>query len=497
MFWLIRGSFRFMRKKSLGVNALLNGLRSALNLIFPLITFPYVSRVLSVDGMGIYNFSNTYVNYFVLIAGLGVATYAVREGAKYRDNKEQISEFASQIFTINMVSTLIAYLLLIGSLLIFSNLRNYVTCILVFSLQLFFTTIGTEWLYTIYEEYQYITIRSIVFKIISIVLLFLLVHSSNDYLWYAAITVFAGVGSNILNYIHAKSFCKIKFVRDTNWKYHLKPILVIFASAVAVTLYVSSDTTILGLLKDNYAVGIYGVAVKIYTIVSGLISGLLVVTIPRLAMLIGKRRVKEYSHVLQEVINSVSILGLPAAVGLVMLSKEVILIIAGKKYLDGTLSLQIITWALIFSNYSTIFNQCVLIPLKRESKTLRNTVITGLVNVGLNFIFIPLWSYDGTALSTVIAEFMVMVMNGWSARDYVGPILKSKRTFKSILDSIVGCLGIAMVCVLLKLGISSLILRTVLSIGLSVIMYGAILVFLKNKIALEYLNKVIDRMRKK
>lgn len=486
-----------MRKKSLGVNALLNGLRSALNLIFPLITFPYVSRVLSVDGMGIYNFSNTYVNYFVLIAGLGVATYAVREGAKYRDNKEQISEFASQIFTINMVSTLIAYLLLIGSLLIFSNLRNYVTCILVFSLQLFFTTIGTEWLYTIYEEYQYITIRSIVFKIISIVLLFLLVHSSNDYLWYAAITVFAGVGSNILNYIHAKSFCKIRFVRDTNWKYHLKPILVIFASAVAVTLYISSDTTILGLLKDNYAVGIYGVAVKIYTIVSGLISGLLVVTIPRLAMLIGKRRVKEYSHVLQEVINSVSILGLPAAVGLVMLSKEVILIIAGKKYLDGTLSLQIITWALIFSNYSTIFNQCVLIPLKRESKTLRNTVITGLVNVGLNFIFIPLWSYDGTALSTVIAEFMVMVMNGWSARDYVGPILKSKRTFKSILDSIVGCLGIAMVCVLLKLGISSLILRTVLSIGLSVIMYGAILVFLKNKIALEYLNKVIDRMRKK
>ena len=92
-----------MRKKSLGANALLNGLRSALNLLFPLITFPYVSRVLSVDGMGIYNFSNTYVNYFVLIAGLGVVTYAVREGAKYRDNKELISSFASQIFTINMI----------------------------------------------------------------------------------------------------------------------------------------------------------------------------------------------------------------------------------------------------------------------------------------------------------------------------------------------------------------------------------------------------------
>lgn len=484
-----------MRKKSLGVNALLNGFRSALNLIFPLITFPYVSRVLSVDGMGIYNFSNTYVNYFVLIAGLGVATYAVREGAKYRDNKELISKFASQIFTINMISTLVAYFLLIGSLLIFSNLRNYVTCILVFGLQLFFTTIGTEWLYTIYEEYQYITVRSIIFKIISIILLFILVHSPNDYLWYAAITVFASVGSNILNYIHAKSFCHIRLVRDTNWKYHLKPILIIFASSVAITLYVSSDTTILGLLKNDYAVGIYGVAVKIYTIVSGLISGLLVVTIPRLAMLIGKRKVREYNHVLQEVINSLSILGLPAAVGLVMLSKEVILIIAGKKYLDGVLSLQIITWALIFSNYSTIFNQCVLIPVKRESKALRNTVITGLVNVGLNFIFIPLWSYDGTALSTVIAEFMVMFLNGWSARDYVGPILKSRRTFKSIIDSIVGCLGIVLICVLLKIGVSSLILRTILSVVLSVGMYGAILVFLKNEIAMEYLDKIVARIK--
>lgn len=483
-----------MKKKSLGVNALLNGLRSALNLIFPLITFPYVSRILSVDGMGIYNFSNTYVSYFVLIAGLGIATYAVREGAKYRDNKEKINKFASQVFTINIISTVVAYILLIGSLIIFKNLNNYVSCILVFGLQILFTTIGTEWIYTIYEDYQYITVRSILFKIISIILLFLLVRASSDYLIYAGITVLAGVGSNVLNYVHAKSFCSIKLVKDTNWKYHLKPILIIFASSVAITLYVSSDTTILGLLKDDYAVGIYGVAVKIYTMVSGLISGLLVVTIPRLAMLIGKRRVKEYTHILQEVINTLSVLGLPAAVGLVMLSEEVILIIAGSKYLPGTLSLQIITWALVFSNFSTIFNQCVLIPVKRESKTLRNTIITGVVNVGLNFILIPLWSYNGTAFSTVIAEFMVMALNGWSARDYVGPILRSKKTLKSILDSVVGCIGIVVVCELLKIGVSSLILRTLLSIVLSAGIYGAILVVLKNKIVLNLLSKIKERL---
>lgn len=485
-----------MKRKSLGINALLNGLRSALNLIFPLITFPYVSRVLSVDGMGIYNFSSTYVSYFTLIAGLGISTYAVREGAKYRENKGKINIFSSQVFTISMLSTLVAYILLIGSLLIFSNLRNYVTCILIFGLQIFFTTIGTEWLYIIYEDYQYITIRSIIFKIISVLLLFVLVRTPNDYLWYSAITVFASVGSNVLNFIHAKSICRIRLVKRTNWQYHLKPILIIFATSVAITLYVSSDTTILGLLKDDYAVGIYGVSVKIYTIVNGLISGLLMVTIPRLAMLIGKRRIKEYIHILQEVISSLSILGLPAAVGVVMLSKEIILIIAGKKYLDGILSLQIITWALIFSNFSTIFNQCVLIPVKRESKSLRNTIITGMINIGLNFVFIPLWSYNGTALSTVIAEFMVMALNGWSARDYIGPIVKSKKTIKNIIDSIIGCIGIILICVLLKIGVSSLMLRTILSIILSVGIYSAILIFLKDDMAMEYLSKVIERIKK-
>ncbi|NRN93963.1 oligosaccharide flippase family protein [Lactobacillus helveticus] len=244
-----------MKKKSLGLNAFLNGLRSVLNLFFPLITFPYVSRVLSVSGIGVYNFSNTYVSYFILIAGLGIATYAVREGAKYRENINKMNDFVSQIFSLNMIATIIAYLLLFASLILFKSLHNYVSCILIFSLQILFTTLGTEWIYTIYEDYAYITVRSIVFKIISIVLLFLLVRKSEDYLIYATITVFSAVGSNLLNFIHVRSFVHIKLTTKTNWKYHLKPILVIFASAIAVTIYVSSDTTILGLIKNEYAVG--------------------------------------------------------------------------------------------------------------------------------------------------------------------------------------------------------------------------------------------------
>lgn len=480
-----------MKKKSLGVNAFLNGLRSILNLIFPLITFPYVSRILSVNGMGIYNFSNTYVNYFVLIAGLGVATYAVREGAKYRDSKEKISTFSSQVFTINIISTVIAYVLLIASLIIFGNLHNYVSCILIFSLQLLFTTLGTEWIYTIYEDYAYITIRSIVFKIVSIILLFTLVRNANDYLWYAAITVFAGVGSNLLNYIHAKSFVTIKLVKpqETNWKYHLKPILIIFATSAAITIYVSSDTTILGLLKSDYAVGIYSTSVKIYTMVNTLISSVLLVTVPRLAMLIGKKMFKEYKQVLSDVIGTLSILAFPAIVGLIMLSKEIVLIIAGEKYLPSVDSLRIISWAMLFSSFSFVFNQCVLIPSKRESKSLRNTLVTAVINVALNFVLIPLWSYDGTSFSTVIAEFMVMTLNGWSARDIVKPILFSRKTMKNIVSSIIGSIGVGVVCWFCDISCTSLILKTIFSIIISVIAYAIILVLLRNEIVINMLKR--------
>jgi O-antigen/teichoic acid export membrane protein len=478
-----------MKKKSLGLNAFFNSLRSILNLLFPLITFPYVSRVLSVNGMGIYNFSNIYVNYFLLIAGLGVATYAVREGAKYRDNKDKISEFSSQVFTINIYSTIIAYVLLLGSLLIFKNLHNYVSCILIFGLQIIFTTIGTEWIYTIYEDYSYITIRSILFKILSIVLLFVLIKKPEDYLWYAAITVFASVGSNILNYIHAKKFCDIKLVKDPNWKYHLKPILIIFASSVAVTLYVSSDTTILGLLKNDYAVGIYSISVKIYQMAGGLLSAMLMVTIPRLAMLFGKKRFKEFNNVLSEVLEILSMLVLPLSIGLIMLSEDIILIIAGNKYLPSVNSLRIISWGIIFSNFAMIFSDCVLIPAKREAKVLKNTVITGIINIVLNFILIPFMSYDGTSLSTVVAEFTVMAMNGYSCRDIIKPVIFKKDTLKNLLDSIIGCIGIVVICLLCDIGFKSLWLKTIFSVVLSVIMYGAILILLKNKNAYSMLDR--------
>lgn len=207
-----------------------------MRIIFPLITFPYVSKVLGVEGVGKYNFASSMVGYFIMFAGLGISTYAIREGAKIREDKQKSNQFISEIFSINLFSTLISYLLLAVLLCVWPALQNYTILILILSIQIGFTTIGVEWIYSIFEDYAYITVRSIIFQIFSLVMLFILVHKPDDLYWYAFITAFSGVGSNLLNLIHSKKYCHIKVTCKIDWKKHLNSDFILFATTVTVRI---------------------------------------------------------------------------------------------------------------------------------------------------------------------------------------------------------------------------------------------------------------------
>ena len=480
------------QNKSLGINAVLNSLQSLLNLIFPLVTFPYVSRTLSVDGVGKYNFANSIVSYFILLAGLGISVFAVREGSKLRDNRKKFSLFASRIFTISIVSTVISYLALFLILILSTSLQKYSIAILIFSIQIFFTTLGVDWIYTIFEEYGYITVRNIIFKIISTLLLFIFVRHSDDYLNYIIISVVASTGSYLLNFFHAKKFCDIKIVFNFNWKDYLAPILTIFASTVAIKIYLASDVTMIGFLKNEYTVGIYSTATKIYSIVSVMLSAVTAVTIPRLAMLMGQKRMDEYNKLLQQLINMVLVIILPGIIGLFMISRDVILIIAGEKYLRATAALQITCFAMLGSAMSTIFNQCALMPSKREKKTLISSSTSALLNIGLNFILIPVFAEKGAAFTTVLAEFTMMTMNFYFSKDITGFVFKDKQTWKNILSALAGCVGIFLVCRASSL-LPNMFIRLIIAISCSGLVYAVILFLLRNEIALKMVNQLMSR----
>lgn len=473
-----------MKPKSLKINAFLNTLRSVLSMIFPLITFPYVSRILGAEGLGAYNFSNSVISYFLLLAALGVSTYAVREGAKYRDDKEKMSQFASQIFSINLLSTLFSYLVLFITILAYSKLHNYLICILIFSLQIIFTTIGTEWLYSIYEDYSYITIRSIAFNILSIVLLFLFVRESDDYLIYAGITVLANAGSNVMNFIHGKSICKIKFTFSMNLEKHIKPILIIFASNLSILIFVNSDVTLLGIMKNAYTVGIYSVSVKIYSVLKTVLSASLIVTVPRLAALYGKKKINEYQKTSSDIFNYLIFTTVPAMVGLFMISDDIIVILSGNKFISATPSLRLLSLALIFSISGWFYSECILIPAKLEKIVLISTSVSAIVNIVLNVLLIPDFSENAAAFSTVIAELLnMMIMVIYGTR-----IVRINYFRKNLFSVCIASIGICICCLTVKLLNLGCILETILCIVSSVIVYIILLVLLKNQVLIKQLS---------
>lgn len=481
-------------KLSIKKNAALNTIRTILNLIFPLITFPYVTRTLSVNEIGKYNFSQSIISYFLLIAALGIDKYAIREGSKYRDNSQQISDFASEVFTVNIISSLIAYFLLFIYLSFSSKVHSYLSCILIFSLQIIFTTIGTEWLYSVFEEYTYITIRSIVFKIISLVLLFVFVRQPGDYLKYTAITVFSTVGSNILNFIHARKICNIHLKFTFDWKSVLKPILIIFATNVAIQIYVSSDTTMLGYMKDDYTVAIYSVSTKVYNVIKPVLSAALTVTVPRFALYAGKGQKREYDTLMLKVINTLLVFVIPSMVGLIMLSRDIVIIIGGQQYIESQTSLIILSIAIIFSIFSGLFNQCALLPYHREKSSLKASIISAVENIGLNLIFIPKFGENGAAITTVLAEMTMAVMNYHASKDIVSDGFKNIHTRRNIFDVIVGSTAVAGICYIICRFISGIILKILLSIVVSVAAYLTLMLWFRNKIVKSLIKDLLKKL---
>ncbi len=467
-----------VKKKSLGLNAVLNGIRILTNMLFPLITFRYVTMVLPVENIGIYNFALSFINYFILIAGMGIPIYSVREGAKYRDRKDIFNRFASEIFSINMATTAIAYLLLFLCVCFIPSLAIYATVISIFSIELFFMAVGAEWIYVIYEEYGYITVRSIIIKLISVVIIVVLVQKPQDHLVYAYITVSANVFANIINYLKLRQFCKLHLTYRFSWKKHLKPIMIIFMSSAAVSIYVNSDMTMLGLMASEYYVGLYTVAAKIYRMMKQLLSAILIVSIPRLSMLMGQKRRTEYEETFNKIFNAIILLLFPAVVGLYMLSEEVIMLISNSSYLAAADSLRILSVALIFCIIAWLFSQCVLIPAKKEKIVLGATTTSALVNVLLNYFLIPKWDMEAVAITTLVAELIMMLICCYSGLKIVslGGVVKN-----NLITTAIGSAGVVLVCVLIgKLGFDSLWTMIYSTLG-SVVVYGAILLLSRNK----------------
>lgn len=478
--------------RSIKVNALLNVTKQLCKIIFPLITIPYVTRVLQSDGYGAYNFGSSIISYFILLAGLGISDYAIREGSRVRESKEKFQVFAEEIFSINCVSTFISYVLLLLLLVFSKQLLDYRLLIIVQSIPIVLNTLGCDWVNSVYEDYLYITVRYLIMQLISIILMFIFVKDANSYIIYAAVTTIALSGGNIFNLVYIKRYFNIKFNFSANLKYHIKPIMILFFNTVAATIYVNSDITMLGYLQNEVAVGIYSLSTKIYLVVKQLLNALVMVALPRLSSYIGSDNNEKYEVLSRKIFSSICTLVLPCVIGMYVLSEEIIQIIGGSEYISGILSLRLLSIALFFSVLSVFYCCAILLPFKKEKICLVASSISAFINVALNFIFIPTISYNGAALTTLISEMFIFIVYSI----YIRKITNLKWDYKQFLSIIIGCIGIAIICFGIKMFISDLLIKILLSVFLSGFFYFAVQIILRNRIVIDFFHEVMEKVKK-
>ena len=474
--------------RSVEINMLLNTLKTLVSLVIPLVTFPYIAHVLQVDNLGKVNFVQSFISYISLIASLGFSTYAIREGGKYRNNDARMRDFTNQVFTINLITTVLAYLVLAICICLSDTLQKYIILLLIQSTVIIFTTLGVDWLNVIYEDYLYITVRSIIIQICSAVLVFTFVRTSNDYVRYLAIQAGTIGIVAISNFLYlGKKYYRPKIVYQTKVREHIKPILILFSNNVAVSIYLNIDNVMLGWFASEYFVGLYAVAVKIYGVCKQLISALYSVTVTRLTEYYSNKDFESFKSLLNNVLNNILVVTIPLIVGLYVTSEEVVMLLAGVEYREAITALKILDVTIIFAILGGAFAYCINLPMKKEKNNLMATSISAIENLFLNILAIPLWKANGAATTTLLSELTVLVLLVIKNRDGLAYI-NQKIVIKNILKCSISCLPIFFISLFLHKCQVGVFVYLVVAIPASIFFYFLINICLRNTCMVNLIN---------
>lgn len=478
---------------SVKYNFLMNFILTATQFIFPLITFPYVSRVLQASGNGKVTFAASVANYFMMVASLGIPTYGVRACARVRDDKDKLTKTVQELFIINFVVTILVALTYVITIYAVPRFYEDKALFYINGLNIVLNMFGMNWVYQALEQYDYITFRSIVFKLISIVLMFIFVHQQSDYVIYGAITVFAAVGSYIFNFIRLRKIIEFKYYGNYNLQQHLRPILTLFAQSVAVSIYTNLDTVMLGFMKTDTDVGYYHAAVKIKSLLLSLVTSLGNVLLPRMSYFVKHKMMDDFRKYMVKALNFELLMSFSLTVYFVLFSKESIRFLAGSGYEGAILAMQIITIAVIPNGLTGILGVQVLTSLEKEKYVLYSVVVGAVSDLLLNLIFIPSYGAAGAALATTIAEFLVLLVQFIYTRDLLKEVKNEFRWCYYLFLCLIA--GIASYCLkMINLGnFMTLVISAMVFFGI----YAMGLLLVKEPLVADTLNGIKNKIGKK
>lgn len=476
-----------MANKSIKKNYIYNLIYQVLLLITPLITTPYVSRVLKADGIGAYSYIESIVSYFVLFGTLGITTYGQREISYVQENKEERTKI---FWNTKILECFTAGLALIVYL-IFSFTRNNILYLL-YAFNIISVIVDVSWFFQGLEEFGKIVLRNIIFKAINIIFIFTFINTKDDLMLYVfGVTFFAFLGNLSLWVSIPKYIDKIN-VKKLKPFSNIKTVISLFIPTIAIQVYTVLDKTMIGIItKSEFENGYYEQALKISRIVLAMVTALGTVMIPRIGNLFHNNQVEETRKLMYRSYRFVWFLGLPLCFGLVMCSSNFVPWFFGEGYDKVINLLWILSFLIIAIGINNVTGMQYLIPTKRENTFTLTVCIGALVNFCMNALLIPKYQSIGAAIGSVIAETTIAVIQIIIVRKELNPIEIIKQSIHYAIATVV----MVIVLYLEARVLVSSIINTLILIVSGVLTYFSILLLIKDEFFLTNIEIVLKKIK--
>ena len=389
-------------KKSLAVNSAYNVIYTISNMIFPLITYGYIARILLSGGVGRVAYAQNMASYFVTLAASGLPSHGIREIARARSSQEDTDKVFSELMLINTVTTTISLVLYsLFVVYIFEDKLLYIIC----ALPIIFNYINVDWFYQGQEEYPYIVKRSIAVKAGSLCALLMFVHERDDFYYYALISGLATAGNNIFNIIYIRQF--VRFTKQgLEFGYHIRHLLVLAVSIFFSTIYSKIDTLMIGLQAGDSYVGFYTYAQKLIQMCVTISVSVSAAFLPRLSFYYKNDRDKFYA-LIESGTKILCFITFPIAAGMLILAPQVVVLLFGNEFIPSAATVRILLLVMLVQSFGNLLCYQVVLCTGNEKKRLPAYIAASMCNVFLNFILIRLWQQNGAAIASVVAECLV------------------------------------------------------------------------------------------
>ncbi|WP_432712680.1 oligosaccharide flippase family protein [Pedobacter sp.] len=396
---------------SLKKNIVFNTLLSLSQVLFPLVTFPYVSRILGPSGVGQVSFVDSLAQYFVLFSAIGIPIYAIRELSKLRNNVKESSKLFTELIVLHLLTTVFFLLIYITTIFFIKDKDIDANLYIIGGGLLLSNVFIVEWYYQSQEKFDFITKRTILLRLVFIVLMFLVVKKEDDITkYYFLFLILQLMNGGVNFYLVFQSEMKLVF-RDLDLLKHIKPLLFLTACSVVGSVYVLLDNVILGLLSSSASVGYYSTAIKITKVPISLINALGIVLIPRLSESFSNNDLESIKHYIDRSIHYVLTFGIPLSIGIALTAKWTVLLVSGQEFLPSIELIQYLSPIVVLIALNFIFFYQLFTPGNKETTMLFILAICAVVSIVLNLILIPIMQHLGAAITTTLTELSLLILS--------------------------------------------------------------------------------------